>query len=217
VFHDLRKEGQVKGTYYSYCILREYCHRLDLNFELARNALPEEIQECMLLSGVKRALKAKEYAEVMRRRKDEVLFVITHDDLQEVYGKDALSIRDKETRINVEKNLSEFQGLAANPGRVRGIARVCLGADEANRNIKEGDILVTGMTMPEYAPAMRKAAAIITDEGGLTCHAAIISRELGKPCMVGTKIGTRILKDGAAIEVNANHGIVKILEQTHNV
>jgi len=73
------------------------------------------------------------------------------------------------------------------------------------------------MTMPEYAPAMRKAAAIITDEGGLTCHAAIISRELGKPCIVGTKIGTRILKDGAAIEVNANHGIVKILEQTHNV
>jgi pyruvate,water dikinase len=69
------------------------------------------------------------------------------------------------------------------------------------------------MTMPDFAPAMKKAAAIVTDEGGLTCHAAIISRELGKPCVVGTKFATRLLKDGDMIEVNANHGIVKKVKE----
>jgi pyruvate,water dikinase len=65
------------------------------------------------------------------------------------------------------------------------------------------------MTSPDYMLAARKAAAIITDEGGITCHAAIIARELGIPCIIGTKIGTKVLHDGDLVEVNANHGWVK--------
>ncbi len=65
------------------------------------------------------------------------------------------------------------------------------------------------MTRPEYVPAMRKAAAIVTDEGGLLCHAAIISRELGIPCVTGTRIATKVFKDGDLIEVRANHGLVR--------
>ena len=65
------------------------------------------------------------------------------------------------------------------------------------------------MTRPELVPAMKKAAAIVTDEGGLTSHAAIVSRELGIPCVVGTKISTKIFKDGDLVEVNANHGSVR--------
>jgi pyruvate,water dikinase len=67
------------------------------------------------------------------------------------------------------------------------------------------------MTRPEYMPAILKAAAIIADEGGITCHAAIVSRELGIPCIVGTKIATQALKDGDLVEVDADKGIVKIL------
>ena len=67
------------------------------------------------------------------------------------------------------------------------------------------------MTQPEFVPAMKKAIAIITDEGGLTCHAAIISRELKKPCIISTKKATRVLKDGMKVEVNATEGYVKIL------
>ena len=69
------------------------------------------------------------------------------------------------------------------------------------------------MTRPEFVPAMRKAAAIVTDEGGVTCHAAIISRELGKPCIIGTKVATKALKDGQYVDVNANHGIVKVVDK----
>jgi len=77
---------------------------------------------------------------------------------------------------------------------------------------KKGDILVAEATVPDYVPAMRKAGAIITDLGGLTSHAAIVSRELGIPCIIGTKIATKVLKDGDFVEVDANKGIVKIIK-----
>jgi pyruvate,water dikinase len=74
--------------------------------------------------------------------------------------------------------------------------------------IKEGDVLVTGMTNPDMVPAMKKAKAIVTDEGGLTCHAAIVSREMGTPCIVGTKNATTTLKNGSTVTVNATKGEV---------
>ena len=82
---------------------------------------------------------------------------------------------------------------------------------EDNFKVKKGDILVTKMTTPDYLPAMEKAAAFVTDEGGLTCHAAIIAREMDKPCIVGTKIATDIFIDGDKVEVDANKGIIKKL------
>ena len=77
--------------------------------------------------------------------------------------------------------------------------------------MKDGEILVAPMTSPDYIVAMRKASAIVTDVGGLMSHAAIISRELGIPCIVGTKIATQVLKDGDLVEVDANKGIIKKL------
>ena len=68
------------------------------------------------------------------------------------------------------------------------------------------------MTRPEFLPLMSKASAFITDEGGITCHAAIVAREMKKPCIIGTKIGTKALKDGDMIEVDADKGVVKIIK-----
>ena len=78
--------------------------------------------------------------------------------------------------------------------------------------ISVGDILVSPMTRPDFVPAMKKAVAFITDEGGITCHAAIVAREMKKPCIIGTKIATQLLKDGMEVEVDANKGIVKIIK-----
>ena len=66
---------------------------------------------------------------------------------------------------------------------------------------------------PDFVPAMKKASAIVTDEGGITCHAAVISRELGIPCVIGTKIATKVLKDGDLIEIKANHGLIFLLDE----
>ena len=98
-------------------------------------------------------------------------------------------------------------GLGASPGLASG--RVIIYDESMSLDVvKDGDVLVTGMTMPDMVPAMSRAAAIVTDEGGMTCHAAIISRELGTPCVVGTGNATSILSDGMMITVDGTTGTV---------
>lgn len=98
-----------------------------------------------------------------------------------------------------------LQGMSASPGRVGGKVKIIHNPGEIGK-MRKGDILVTEMTNPLFVPAMEKAAAIITDEGGITCHAAIVSRELGIPCIVATKKATKVLKDGMEILVDGKNG-----------
>lgn len=106
-------------------------------------------------------------------------------------------------------------GLGASPGMASG--KVCIYDDSMSLDVvKDGDILVTKMTMPDMVPAMSRSAAIVTDEGGMTCHAAIISRELGTPCVVGTGAATEKLKDGDIITVDGTTGTVYLGEIKKN-
>lgn len=106
----------------------------------------------------------------------------------------------------------DVKGTIAFKGKASGVARIVLVITELNR-VRHGDILVTHMTSPNFLPAMQRAAAFITDEGGITCHAAIIAREMKKPCIIGTKIATQVLKDGDMVEVDAEKGVVKIIKR----
>ena len=108
------------------------------------------------------------------------------------------------TASDAEKLL---EGLGASPGQVSGQVKIIRSADELER-VLQGDILVTPMTSPDMVPAMRRAAAIVTDEGGLTSHAAIVSRELGVPAVVGTKEATKKLTDGMFVTVDGEKGII---------
>ena len=100
-----------------------------------------------------------------------------------------------------------LQGIAASPGTVSGSVRIIKSAKEINK-VKKGDVLVAEMTNPDFVPAMKRAAAIVTDHGGRTSHAAIVSRELGIPCIVGTQDATRMLKTGEIITVDGAEGVV---------
>jgi len=100
-----------------------------------------------------------------------------------------------------------LKGETASRGVYSGPVKVVREISELNK-IQKGDVLVTKMTTPDMVPAMQKAGAIITDEGGMTCHAAIVSREMGTPCLVGTEIATKILTDGQIVTVHATRGIV---------
>jgi pyruvate,water dikinase len=100
-----------------------------------------------------------------------------------------------------------LRGLGAAPGRASGEVRILKNVEDGVR-LKEGDILVTVMTAPDWVPLMRKAAAIVTDQGGMTCHAAIVSRELGIPAVVGTDSATSTLQDGALVTVDGRTGDV---------
>jgi pyruvate, water dikinase len=107
-----------------------------------------------------------------------------------------------------------LRGLGGAPGGAVGAARILTSpADAASLN--DGDVLVTHMTSPDWLPLLRRAAAVVTDSGGMTCHAAIVSRELGIPCVVGTGEATRLLRDGEIVTVDATHGVV--LEGAHPV
>ncbi|OGE87796.1 MAG: hypothetical protein A3J07_03735 [Candidatus Doudnabacteria bacterium RIFCSPLOWO2_02_FULL_49_13] len=108
-------------------------------------------------------------------------------------------------------NKNGLEGQVACRGLVQGEAKIILRQAEFNK-LKPGDILVTNMTTPDYTVIMKKAGGIVTDEGGLSCHAAIVSRELNIPCIIGTKIATKSLKDGELVEVDANMGIVRKLK-----
>ena len=107
---------------------------------------------------------------------------------------------------------TELRGNTAFAGKVVGRVRVVFSGEDFN-TFQTGEILVTSMTRPEFVPLMKKASAVITDEGGITCHAAIVSRELKIPCIIGTRVVTQILKDGDLVEVDAVNGVVKILEK----
>ena len=96
-----------------------------------------------------------------------------------------------------------------------GKAKVVLSPDDANRDMIKGDILVTGMTDPDFVPFMKMASAIVTDKGGITSHAAIVSRELNIPCVVGTEVATQVMKTGQVYTVDSRNGIIYegIMEQ----
>ncbi len=106
-----------------------------------------------------------------------------------------------------EQQATLLRGLGGAPGSASGAARVLTSLDDA-ANLNDGDVLVTHMTSPDWLPLLRRAAAVVTDSGGMTCHAAIVSRELGIPCVVGTGEATRKLRDGEIVTVDATRGVV---------
>ncbi|MBS3168672.1 hypothetical protein J4216_06095 [Candidatus Woesearchaeota archaeon] len=133
-------------------------------------------------------------------------------------------VLEKDLNKNLEKNnqiLIEtkrestnniINGSCAFPGKIKGKVKIVFELDQLKK-VNKGDILVTPMTTPDYLLAMKKASAFVTDEGGITCHAAIVAREIGKPCIIGTKIATKILKDNDKVEVDADKGTIKILKK----
>lgn len=126
-------------------------------------------------------------------------------DTKEFYFLQSRPITTIEEKKEVLKPLCK--GLPASPGIGRGKVILIKDVSEINL-VKEGDILVTEMTNPDMVPAMRKAAGVVTDEGGRTCHAAIVSRELQIPCIVGAKNATKVLKEGQIVTVDATRGVV---------
>jgi len=147
--------------------------------------------------------------ELQLRSSGKVLYFYTPEQIEVI--RDPKIING--TRTVLERgptDLKEFSGFPACQGKVKGLVKIITHSQDLHK-IQKGDIFVAKYTFPSYTPAMLKSAAIITDEGGITTHAAIISREFKIPCIIGTKIATKMLKDGDEIEVDANKGVVKLI------
>lgn len=147
--------------------------------------------------------------EVLKARFDCSALYFENGEQEVLLGDDVLLLEEK--MLEKENSTETITGTNAFPGLVTGTVRIV--PDPFNvPNFEEGDILVTGMTRPEFLQLIQKSGAIVTDAGGILCHAAIIARELKKTCVVGTRIASKILKDGDRVEVDANKGIIKIIK-----
>jgi len=161
--------------------------------------------------------KEGDVGKVKKELKDRADFcvIIQEAEKYKVYTKDSALNKLKEIGIpwgEEHDGVTEIKGSVANRGKYKGKVRV-LKSSSGVEDFEEGCVIVTGMTTPDFVPLMKKAGAIVTDEGGITSHAAIVSRELDLPCIIGTKIATKVLKDGDLVEVDADKGIVRIIER----
>ncbi|MEI6627618.1 MAG: PEP-utilizing enzyme [bacterium] len=158
---------------------------------------------------------AKKLPKDISNRKEATLFMVLDGKHTVHYGPEAISIFEKEIGEQKHDDIKVIRGLIASKGVARGrvvVVSPLKYQEEELSKVTEGDIFVTGMTRPHMLLAMKRAAAFVTDEGGITCHAAIIAREMKKPCIIATKIATKVLKDGDMVEVDANKGTIKIIE-----
>jgi len=120
---------------------------------------------------------------------------------------------DKAIRADYDeylKTVKEIKGLGVSKGVVQGKVKLVTDLSQL-KDCQPDDVLVTTMTRPQYNTFIKKVKAVVTDEGGMLCHASMLAREFGIPCVVGTKNATKLLEDDELVEVNANEGIVKIL------
>jgi len=145
-------------------------------------------------------------------KKNKDRLVVDQDGIQKIPLTKYLKIKKYQVEKEKVKHSKFLKGIVACRGRVVGKVQILSKAKEYKFDkFKKGNVLVAMTTSPRYLPAIRNAAAIVTDFGGQASHAAIISRELKKPCIVGTKIATKTLKNGQKVEVDAIKGIVKII------
>lgn len=195
---DKRKEFLTKTHFLMEKLLDEISRREKIDKELLR-WLPTEELISLVLCHKFELKKIKE-----RIRYSAVLCI---------HGKDKIFYKERAkkyfdlTRLN-GNSLREIKGVCACSGKVKARAKIILTAKDGYL-LKRGEILVTTMTTVDFTPIIKKAAGIITDEGGLTSHAAVISREFKIPCVVGTRIATKKINDGDLVEMDAGNGSIK--------
>lgn len=202
-WQDNRKINILIAIDYAERVFETIAERFNMEIRLLRYATPEEITA--------KNLNSAEFAKELEDRYNGGIYLWKSRGSIIISGGEYDKFMAKFQKAGKEE-IKQLNGMTASAGNATGRVKICTTLDSIEK-FEEGFILVASMTRPEYVPAMKKAVAIITDEGGITCHAAIVSRELGIPCIIGTKVATKVLKDGDLVEIKGNHGLVIILEK----
>ncbi|OGB74561.1 hypothetical protein A2V68_03090 [candidate division Kazan bacterium RBG_13_50_9] len=199
---DQRKLGMAKHFYYLFNFLSDIANHFGFTYHQASQYTVNELRN-LLATGKKLSKR-----ELTRRDAGVLLVHETDQPTQMFSGSDSQEI----LTVALQTDTKEIKGMVASTGgkkRLTGVARILFSPEDGKFN--DGEVLVTSMTRVEFVPLMRRAKAIITDEGGLACHAAIVSREMGLPCIIGTKNATQVLKSGDKIEIDLEQGAVKAI------
>ncbi len=201
----LRRMVQLHNFEYLDALLRELAIRLDTCEGIFHFMTPEEILDCMDRGCVKN--------EAHYRQRMESMTFVRHEGEEFLLAGEASRVcRDAVTEVPVHAE-GRLAGVPVSPGRARGRAVLAVRNDESlRRRFREGDVLVSVETDPDLVPVMRKAAAIVTDQGGITSHAAILARELGVPCVTGVVGATTTIREGDLLVVDAHRGTVEVVD-----
>jgi phosphohistidine swiveling domain-containing protein len=176
----------------------------------------EDLVKYLSIDEIRRGKITEELISKLKERADG--FIYYRDNIyqgklyEEFFENNKIKLDDQV----LDKDINKITGSVGFRGVAKGFVRLIFAEKDLN-NFKEGEILVSPMTRPEFLSVMQKALAFVTDEGGITCHAAIIAREMKKPCIISTKIATQVLKDGDLVEVDADNGVVRILERSEKL
>lgn len=196
-----RRFAQIYGVYKIEFILREFSRRLGLTLKQTRFLLASEVQAALEQGKVDKATLSERV---------KLCAVYSEKGVREVYvGEQARKLAHS-VKQKIEA-VVEIWGQVGCVGKAVGEVKKIFRPEDMGK-MKQGDILVSIATDPDIVPAMKKAAAIVTEQGGITSHAAIVSRELNIPCVIGTKIATQVLQDGDRVEVDAYKGVVRMLK-----
>jgi phosphoenolpyruvate synthase/pyruvate phosphate dikinase len=187
-------------TYKSKPLFIEIAKRLGLSVEETGFMTFDEICEYLVAGGDTSGL-------FLKKRIENSIFVFLDDEIHITTDLDYIQSIDSNLS---GKEVSELRGTSAFSGVVRGTVKIVISGNDFHK-VKKGDILVTSTTRPDFIKVMEEAAAFVTNEGGMLSHAAILAREMKKPCVIGTKNATKVLKDGDMVEVDAENGIVRII------
>ena len=199
----LRKDAVFQASCWTERLLKEIAVRLSLTLLQVRHMTPREINEALLGKPVNSS-------ELDERIRYSCWLHETGKQVQVFTGAKARELCSKIVEEQPVGEVRELRGTPSSPGYAKGTVKLIARIEDIPK-MNQGDVLISPATNPNLVPAMKKAAAIVTDEGGITCHAAIISREMGIPCIVGTKIVTKAFKDGDFVEVDAFKGVVRKL------
>ncbi len=202
-WQDERKKATFWATHYFSKILEEIGKRTGIGLEDIKY---------MTCREVSRIFKDNPGKEELKARMEKGAYYWDEEGIDALHSGEADEIIHAVLGSQDLSDVEEFRGLAACTGKATGPVKIVNSATEISK-VEEGDILVAVMTRPDYVPAMRKSAAIVTDEGGVTSHAAIVSREIGVPCIIGTKTATTTLRDGVMVEVDADEGVVRKIKR----
>jgi len=209
-----RKNAISKAHYYHLPLLYEIAYRMKITQDDIKYLSYEEIFNWLLYGyGEKFGFSLEELKAIINQRSSGWAVLRWRGRIKTICG--AKNIIETMEQYHIVHMSSPQQrvitGTVASRGKVHGRVKIVGNIKELNK-VEKGDILVAKMTTPDYMIAINKAAAIVTDEGGVTCHAAIVSREFNIPCITGTRIATKTLSDNDLVEVDAFEGKVRILE-----
>lgn len=204
-----RLDELMIAGYYVRDFIEEIARRMGIDYDEMMHLWHEEVERFLETGELPDLAKIQERREHFATLLENGNFeILSGDELTQFISK------EKTREPTIEEHVQELQGVTASIGKHKGPVKIVLCREDIDK-VEIGDVLVSTMTNPYYVPAMIRAKAIVCDEGGILSHAAIVSRELGIPCIIGTRFATKVLADDDLVEVDAaeDRGIVRVLKE----